>query len=465
MSLETLKKIPLFAGLSEEDFQRLCDMSREFNLPAGNMLFEEGQAGAEAYVIESGEVEIIKLSMDREVLLAVRGPGEVIGEVALLDEAPRMASVRARTDSALIAIKKESFDELLHSSPTALNATFRTTLARLRETQSGLQQVEKMAQLGTLTAGVAHELNNPAAAIQRGEEQLHTALQDLRTAETALDEAVLSPEQRAQAIKLEKEAIDQAASPPVLDVLARADRTEEIERWLSENNAQTTTSRASTLVDLDYNITKLINISKVFYPEQIPLLLNWLAATYSVHSLLAEIGQGARRISAIVKALKSYSYLDQAPIQAVNLKSGIEDTLLILGNKLRGGITVKRDYTKELPSIQGFGSELNQVWTNLLDNAINALNGKGEIKIQTRREGDWAIVAIEDNGPGIPKEIQSRVFDAFFTTKPPGKGTGLGLNISYNIVVYKHRGDISLFSEPGRTRFEVWLPIDPAPQH
>jgi signal transduction histidine kinase len=461
MSLETLKRIPLFAGLSEEDFQRLCDMSREFKLQAGSMLFEEGQPGSEAYVIESGELEIIKASMDREVLLAVRGPGEVVGEVALLDAAPRMASVRARTDAALIAIKKVSFDELLHTSPTALDATFRTTLARLRETQSGLQQVEKMAQLGTLTAGVAHELNNPAAAIQRGEQQLHQALIDLHAAQAALDAQSLDSEQRKQISALELEAIALAQVLPELDALARSDRVEELEQWLSTHGAGAATVNASKLADMNYTTSKLEGIAEQIQTGQLALMLNLLAATYAVHSLLAEIGQGARRISAIVKALKSYSYLDQAPIQAVELKAGIEDTLLILGSKLRGGIAIKREYA-DLPMIQGYGSELNQVWTNLLDNAVDALNGNGEIRIQTRRDGDWAVVAVEDNGPGIPKQIQPRVFDAFFTTKPPGRGTGLGLNISYNIVVYKHRGDINLESEPGRTRFEVWLPIKPA---
>src|SRR3990172_4348887 len=327
MTLETLKKIPLFAGLSEDDFKRLCDMSREFNLQAGSMLFEEGQPGAEAYVIESGELEIIKASMDREVLLAVRGPGEVIGEVALLDAAPRMASVRARTDSTLIAIKKESFDELLHTSPTALDATFRTTLARLRETQSGLQQVEKMAQLGTLTAGVAHELNNPAAAIQRGEQQLHQALADLRKAQVALEDLGLTEEQNALVSKLEKEAIDRSAILPELDALTRSDRAEEIERWLITHNADPPIPQASALFHFYYTAKSLDELTQAFKGEQIALILIWLAGTYSVHGLLSEIGQGARRISAIIKALKSYSYLDQAPIQAVDLKAGIEDTL------------------------------------------------------------------------------------------------------------------------------------------
>jgi len=213
------------------------------------------------------------------------------------------------------------------------------------------------------------------------------------------------------------------------------------------------------MVDLDITAKKLDELAIAFDVQQLSTILNWLAATYAAHNLLAEIGQGAKRISAIVKALKSYSYLDQAPIQAVDLKAGIEDTLLILANKLRSGISVSRDYAEDLPTIQGYGSELNQVWTNILDNAIDAMGGKGEIKIRTRREGDWAVVEIEDNGPGIPAEIQSKVFDAFFTTKPPGKGTGLGLNISFNIVVHKHRGDLRVFSEPGKTRFEVWLPI------
>jgi signal transduction histidine kinase len=212
------------------------------------------------------------------------------------------------------------------------------------------------------------------------------------------------------------------------------------------------------LVDLGITTAKLEDLQSSFAADQLPKLLNWLSATYSVHSLLSEISQGAKRISAIVKALKSYSYLDQAPMQAVDLKAGIEDTLLILANKLRAGISLRREYA-DLPPIQAYGSELNQVWTNILDNAIDAMNGKGEITIRTKRDGNWAIVEIEDNGPGIPPEIQTKVFDAFFTTKPVGSGTGLGLNISYNIVIYKHRGDIKLASKPGQTIFSIHLPI------
>ena len=178
-----------------------------------------------------------------------------------------------------------------------------------------------------------------------------------------------------------------------------------------------------------------------------------------MHNLLAEIGTGVGRISQIVKALKTYSYLDQAPVQAVDVREGLEDTLLILRSKLEG-ISVRREYAPDLPRIQGYGSELNQVWTNLIDNAAYAVDGKGEIVLRTRREGDSVIVEVQDNGPGIPAEIKDRIFDPFFTTKPVGQGTGLGLDISYNIVVNKHRGDIQVSSEPGRTVFEVRLPLN-----
>jgi signal transduction histidine kinase len=193
-------------------------------------------------------------------------------------------------------------------------------------------------------------------------------------------------------------------------------------------------------------------------------MIRWLNANYTTYSLFAELRQGAGRISGIVKALKTYSYLDQAPVQDVDIQQGLDDTLLILNHKLKGGPSVRREYSDDFPKILGFGSELNQVWTNILDNAIDALAemppNEAVITIRTRQVNDWVEVEIEDNGPGIPLEIQARIFDPFFTTKPPGVGTGLGLDISYNIVVQKHRGDLKVDSHPGKTSFHIWLPIN-----
>jgi signal transduction histidine kinase len=187
--------------------------------------------------------------------------------------------------------------------------------------------------------------------------------------------------------------------------------------------------------------------------------VQWLGAISTVYSLVVEISQGAGRISDIVKALKSYSYLDQAPIQEVDIHEGLDNTLIILRSKTKEGIHIVREYASDLPRISAYGSELNQVWTNLIDNAIDAMGGDGQITIRTRRADNDVVVGIEDEGPGIPQEIQPKIFDPFFTTKGPGRGTGLGLNITYNIIVEKHRGAINVDSRPGRTVFQIRLPI------
>ena len=455
-----LKRVPLFADLPDSDLKLLCDMAEEVRLSAGEELFAEGSPGDRAYIVMEGELEVIKASSEREVLLNVLQPAEVVGEMALLENRPRMASVRARTDSALIAIHKEQFDHLLQTSFSAVRAMFYTVISRWHATEALLRQSEKMAQLGTLTAGVAHELNNPAAAVKRGAGQMETAVMEFEQAQAQLGSLVLNDGQRTALQTLTEQAQEQATGVPELDALARSDREQELETWLDERRVPDAWGLASGLVDLNYDTTRLEALYDHFAPDQFPAIIGWLNASYTVRNLLTEIGQGAGRISDIVKALKSYSYLDQAPVQAVDLNEGLDNTLLILRHKLKSGISVRREYAPDLPKIQAYGSELNQVWTNLLDNAADALGEQGAITIRTRQEGRWVVVEIEDNGPGIPAEIQSKIFDPFFTTKPPGKGTGLGLDISYNVVVHKHRGDIKLFSEPGRTCFQTWLPIN-----
>jgi signal transduction histidine kinase len=255
-------------------------------------------------------------------------------------------------------------------------------------------------------------------------------------------------------------AQERAKQPADLDSLARSDVEDEIETWLEDKDIENAWEMAPTLVNLGYDSDSLAALANDFTAEQLPAVIAAASSTYTIYSLLEEIHQGAGRISEIVKALKSYTYLDQAPIQSVDVREGLNDTLVMLRSKLKAGIVVHREYAEDLPQIQAYGSELNQVWTNIIDNAIGAMGGKGEISLRARGEDSWVVVEIEDTGPGIPEEIQSKLFDPFFTTKPPGEGTGLGLNISHNIIVQKHGGKITIFSQPGKTCFEIRLPIN-----
>ncbi len=453
MSLDLLRSVPLFAGLPTEDLQQLFQIAEKVHLEPGSVLFTEGSPGDRAYVLLQGELEILKSSGGRPVLLSVRmKPGDLVGEMALLEQSPRMATVRARTASTLLAIPQAQFETLLSTSPSAARALFRTVISRWRETQSMLHQSEKMAQLGTLTAGVAHELNNPAAAVRRSALQLRQALQEDESPSEPTAGAVEVPED------LRRLAIEKAERPEVLDSLAWLDRETAIRQWLSSHGLAKEAGLAPLLVSLGYAAGGLADLAARFPGQSFAATLRRLEAIHARHQLLREIVEGAGRLSDIVTALRSYTFLDQAPSQSVDVHEGLENTLLILGHKLKG-IEVHREYAKDLPRIEAYGSELNQVWTNLIDNAADALHGKGRISIRTARQEEWVVVEIADNGPGIPAGVRERVFDAFFTTKPPGKGTGLGLNISYNIVVGRHKGDIKLESEPGRTCFQVWLPV------
>jgi signal transduction histidine kinase len=244
-----------------------------------------------------------------------------------------------------------------------------------------------------------------------------------------------------------------------MNALTRSDKESEMEDWLEEQGLETAWQIAPTLVSLGYDRSEIQALAENFTPRQFPVVIDWLSCTHTIYSLLSEISLGTGRIVEIVKALKTYTFMDQAPIQSVDVHEGLDNTLIILKNKLKAGITVRREYAKDLPAIQAYGSELNQVWTNIIDNAIDAMAGQGALVLRTREENPWIVVEIEDNGPGIPEENQTNVFDPFYTTKSPGEGSGLGLNISRNLIVQKHQGQISVSSEPGKTCFTVRLPI------
>ncbi|MDX1687245.1 MAG: ATP-binding protein [Candidatus Promineifilaceae bacterium] len=465
------RKIPLFSQLDADDMKRLCSLAQEVQLAAGEELFAEGSLGERAYIVEDGQVEVLKVSNRREVKVATVERGEVVGELALLENRPRSATVRARTDALLWAIDKEQLLDLLRTSPSAAETMFFTVLDRWRHTESLLRQSEKMAQLGTLAAGVAHELNNPAAAVRRGAVQLEGAIVNMAQAFVRIIQSKLTAPQQATLERLTAHVRQQAAAPLHLDALARSDRENEVEAWLEAQGVPDAWEVAPTMVSLNLSDEDLEVLTEMFTGSGLRIIVTWLNANYDTFNLLAELRQGAGRIADIVMALKSYAYLDQAPVQQVDVHQGLDDTLLILRHKLATGIDVQRSYASDLPVIEGHGSDLNQVWTNLIDNAIDAVSGVPDgpvaeptVTVSTRMEGDpedrWVVVTIGDNGPGIPEEALPKLFDPFFTTKPPGKGTGLGLDISYNIVVHKHGGEIRVDSEPGRTTFEVWLPVN-----
>lgn len=454
-----LKKVPLFADLDKESLDQLCQMVEEVRLPAGAELFAEGSAGDRAYVVKEGEVEVLKMSSGREVLLAVHRSGGVIGEMALLEDKPRIASVRARQPTTLLSIGQEQLDHLLNTSPTAARVMLQTLIGRWRSTESIVHQGEKMAQLGTLTAGVSHELNNPAAAVRSGAAQLTNTIAQWQAANLRLSEQTFTASQLAVLQQLDALARARSAEPVDLDPIARADCETDLEDWLEAEGVENSWELAPILVTYSCRPADMAALIEPFDERQRATVLAWFSTILTIYMLLAEIGQGASRIADIVNALKAYAYLDQAPVQAVDIHEGLDNTLIMLRSKLKPGLTVRRSYALDLPLIQAYGSELNQVWTNILDNAIDAMNGRGEIEIRTRREEQWVVVEIEDQGPGIPEAIQARIFDPFFTTKAPGKGTGLGLNISYNSIVNQHRGQIHLSSRPGKTIFQVRLPL------
>jgi signal transduction histidine kinase len=372
-------------------------------------------------------------------------------------------------DSAVRCIEMGAEDYLPKLfNPVFLKARLDASLRRkkLRDLEQAylrqevmLRQSEKLATLGKLSAGMAHELNNPAAAAQRGVEQIRSAFERHLNAHLALDAAALSSTQAAALRDLFWVIRTCKDRMSALDAITQSDREAELEEWLEDNGVEDAWDLAPALVTMGYRVDELALLAKDFTAEQLPIVLTWLVSGFTIFNVLDEIGEGTRRISEIVKALKTYTYLDQAPVQNVDVHAGLENTLVMFRSRLKQGIIVHRHYAQDLPTIEAYGSELNQVWTNIIDNAIAAMNGHGEISLHTRQEGNWVVVEIADNGPGIPKEIQSQIFDPFFTTKPPGEGTGLGLNISHNIIVQKHKGEISVTSEPGRTCFQVKLPL------
>ena len=437
MTMEALRAAPLFVGLSDADLERLAATVETQKLAPGELLLREGDVGDAMFVVVSGELEVTKRAGATEQPLARVGPGAIQGEIAALLGSERQASVRAVTDVEVLRIPREGLLALLDSGPDAALALVKTVLERLRSLELFVRQREKLAGLGTLAAGLAHELNNPAAAIRRSVQSLGEAI---------AERDKLHPPHDLEAIQPNPDNVP-------TDPLARADAVDELLELVGDSE------EAAALVDAGWSVDQLTSAFAGMDEQQARDSAAWLAASAKIEALLGEVAMAGGRISEIVGAVKSYTYLDQAPVQRIDVRKGLDDTLVILRSKLRAGVDVTRHYAPDLPEIEAYGSELNQVWTNLVDNAVDAMDGRGAIDIYADPIDDGGVqVRICDTGPGIPPEALPRLFEPFFTTKAPGVGTGLGLHITHS-AVSRHGGRIEVESTPGEgTCFIVTLP-------
>lgn len=454
---ELIRQVPIFAELTAEEATELWQAARRLAAAPGEVIIREGDPGDSLYIILSGELEVTKRDGDREITLATRRPGEFLGEMSLLEQAPRTASVRAVERSELLAVGPDAFRRLLERRPETATTVLHTVAGRLRSTEASLVQSDRLASLGTLAAGLAHELNNPAAAIQRSTQYLREAFEAWRRRTVELNAIQMTPAERQGLTDLEK-SVTECGFLRADDAALRMEESRLLSR-LEALGIEEPWEIAPAMAAFGWTVQRLDGVVGNFSGAHLGPVLQWLGSGLAAQQLMEEIQRASKAISDIVHAVKSYAYLDQAPVQDVDLRMSLEDTLMILNHKLKHGIEVARDYDPALPRIEAYAGELNQVWTNIIDNAIQAMAGKGRLEIGVRSLGQEVEVRIADDGPGIPEDVASRVFDPFFTTKPQGLGTGLGLHIARDIVVNRHRGRLDFTSRPGRTEFRIVLPV------
>ncbi len=461
MQLEALRQVPLFANLDTEQLKCLANLGSDVWLEAGDVIATQGEEPDGFYIILSGQTQWTRNVEGETVPAVILGTGEVFAELIMLLGEPYPTSGRALTAVHLYKLEPDEFWKMLEICPGVMRQILKIAIQRSQIHETVTQQQAKLISLGTLSAGLAHELNNPAAAVQRNVKNLKDILNSLPILALKLHSSIsaspeIANEQMTFLTQLYQQTSTQTSKS--LDPLTQSELEDAVSDWLETHSVENAFNLAPTLVAAGLGVERLNEIAQHIESSCLGDVLTWLEATLTGTKLLAEIDVSSLRISDLVKSMKDYSYMDQGSLQEIDLHEGIESTLIILKHKLKYGVTVKRDYG-ELPRIYAYGRELNQVWTNLIDNAIDAMQGKGELTIRTRLEQDRIFVEIADTGAGIPQKVRERIFEPFFTTKGVGAGTGLGLDITRRIVVQRHHGDISFESKPGDTHFYVHLPI------
>ena len=443
---EILRGLPYFADLPGQLLEKVCDSSEQINIPKGRVIIEEGSDSEEMYVVVEGELAVTKHSGGKDVELGRIGPGDVVGEIALLDQAPRTATVSALTDTHAIRIPVAAFEDLLSDS-RVVRRMFRTVTSRLRGIEDTLRYEERMAALGKMAAQLMHELNNPAAAVARTTQELARLQSDLGRETSIL----------AGAIREKVAGISNPDGPVHLTALERGDAETAIVSLLSELGVEDPWDIAPAMVDAGWTHSSLSDAVAEAPGDLKPHLARWIGLSAATDQVVDELAIGARRISELVRVVKEYSFLDRAPIQEILPTAGIQDTLILLKHKLRN-VDLVLDFPDDLHLVEAPGRDLNQVWTNLIDNAADAMPEGGTLHVAARNENDHVVVEVTDSGIGIPDDVAKRIFDPFYTTKEPGKGTGLGLHTVHTIIG-RVGGEISVTSDSSGTTFTVRLPV------
>lgn len=455
-----LRRVPMFSGFSDEELLYIATRSEELRLPAGTVLLNEDHPVDTLFVLLEGEVRGRRESGGVPWSGYTWEAGQVLGVLAF-SSAAFPVTARLIAPGWILRISKAHFEELLQRLPALLPRLIENLTSRIRDFSRGDQYRDKLSALGKLSAGLAHELNNPASAAHRAAGSLRDIMQELRGASRTLADEVFSREERDLIALFEDGLLNRAAPVLERDSLEQTDLEEELEAWLSVHDISIPRELAEGLAETGINCRMLDRFGERFRGEVLSTLLTRAVCSAAAERLTREIETSMERISELIHAIKEYSYMDRAHEQEVDVHHGIENTLTMLKFRLKGGVEVKREFDPYLPKIFAHGSELNQVWTNLIENAIDAMSGSGELKIRTSRELDFVVVEIIDNGPGIAEDIKSHIFEPFFTTKRVGEGTGIGLDIVHRIV-NGHCGHVSFDSQPGRTNFQVRLSTRPA---